>query len=494
MLNEEIHSSIHSVHLFEPVFVRVSLPCLSTNSIHISIMDHVIGLVTKGISRGIAVGSEAVAGRKDRRSLDGAGPRQESATSDDEEDISYVDQAWELDAVYAQVETPPVQAATVGTSVDDIVSSFLQAHQSSLQAQITPKPLPNDMSVILPQRRPKDRSRGFVRAYAPVLSDAGISQDVFIDFLNAFDRGSKAAPIFDVINIACFGLSMVPSTICIAVSASVGTVNQVAQELHRNYKTNQFLDKVNQALFMPRGLFAMVMAYNPDKPDEAILRVDTSVDATSTALYKTLTTGDESSNLKQKFRRLRKSSGKSTDLTFPECAPLIYPSLDLVAQSNELTNTKSGPLSINLRSPVVQDYLDRRAQAEFAQNNPNSKLNSTLPPQDKKYVNRFADPDHPVNAGSIYALVSGGTWDPVARSRVRRAESRAKKLGQPPLTDQEKHDAYMGRVVRGKSMGTPSKKIPVIGRILKKDVLYLTIVNLPSAEEMERIKRELDNA
>lgn len=41
--------------------------------------------------------------------------------------------------------------------------------------------------VIIPQRRPRNKDRGFVRAYAPVLDDCGISQDVFLRFLEYLD-------------------------------------------------------------------------------------------------------------------------------------------------------------------------------------------------------------------------------------------------------------------------------------------------------------------
>lgn len=41
--------------------------------------------------------------------------------------------------------------------------------------------------VIIPQRRPRDKGRGFVRAYAPVLEDSGISQEVFLQFLEYLD-------------------------------------------------------------------------------------------------------------------------------------------------------------------------------------------------------------------------------------------------------------------------------------------------------------------
>jgi hypothetical protein len=45
--------------------------------------------------------------------------------------------------------------------------------------------------VIIPQRRPRNKDRGFVRAYAPVLGDCGISQEVFLQFLEDWDKASK---------------------------------------------------------------------------------------------------------------------------------------------------------------------------------------------------------------------------------------------------------------------------------------------------------------
>lgn len=41
--------------------------------------------------------------------------------------------------------------------------------------------------VIIPQRRPRNKDRGFVRAYAPVLRDCGIDQEVFLQFLEYLD-------------------------------------------------------------------------------------------------------------------------------------------------------------------------------------------------------------------------------------------------------------------------------------------------------------------
>jgi hypothetical protein len=47
--------------------------------------------------------------------------------------------------------------------------------------------------VIIPQRRPRDKKRGFVRAYAPVLESCGIDQKTFLD-LPCLDPGGQMAP------------------------------------------------------------------------------------------------------------------------------------------------------------------------------------------------------------------------------------------------------------------------------------------------------------
>lgn len=51
-----------------------------------------------------------------------------------------------------------------------------------------PEPLPRlPCPVIIPQRRPRNKDRGFVRAYAPILGDSGIDQEVFLQFLEYLD-------------------------------------------------------------------------------------------------------------------------------------------------------------------------------------------------------------------------------------------------------------------------------------------------------------------
>lgn len=480
-------------------------------------MDRVIGFATRGISLGIATASEAVAGRKENKKRIEAQREiengRDSQTELDDSDQDLAERAWELDEAGTE-QTPPAyevqDTETTPVSAEVVALSFIDNHRNAIDAPFEHKPLPQP--VILPQRRPRERSRGFIRAYAPSLGEcSGIDQNTFIDFINDFDKASKASPIFNVINIACFGIGLVPSTICMAVSTAVGTANAVAQELQTRYRTNKYLDNINESLFMPRGLYVMVMAYNPDEADQPILQADIS-DPTAISLVKSLSRTSNTNILSQKLSRFRLASGTvKHDIQMPEPAPLIYPALDQAyllntpnqtpqpqSQSQSLIPTQSTTSTkIKTKSPTtisttttIQTYLDHRSQTLFKTTNPTSKLSQTYGPQ-PKFTNRFCDPNHPVNSGSIFGLISGGTFDPIAAGRVRRAEYHAQRHGGVPLTESERHDAYMGRKVRGRSTGTPSREIPILGKMLKKGVLYLVVVNLPGDEEVRLMRREL---
>lgn len=45
--------------------------------------------------------------------------------------------------------------------------------------------------VVIPQRRPGSKTRGFIRAYAPVLSNHDIDQETFLTFLKSFHKASQ---------------------------------------------------------------------------------------------------------------------------------------------------------------------------------------------------------------------------------------------------------------------------------------------------------------
>jgi len=94
------------------------------------------------------------------------------------------------------------------------------------------------LPVVLPQRRPSDRSRGFVRAYAPDLGDCGISQEMFMLFLEKFDKSTQANPMLLTLNIAAVGLEFAPIPSIYGMLAAIGVhqATVVAMELNSRSK------------------------------------------------------------------------------------------------------------------------------------------------------------------------------------------------------------------------------------------------------------------
>ena len=126
-------------------------------------------------------------------------PKYTSEEENDEAD-------WELnDAAEQQIAGTPTRAidehnpevSSLGDKerqhyVDRIVVSFIGQHPPSYSEGPNKLPCP----VIVPQRRPRDKTRGFIRAYAPVLSECGIDQRTFLQFLETMDKASKVGHFF----------------------------------------------------------------------------------------------------------------------------------------------------------------------------------------------------------------------------------------------------------------------------------------------------------
>jgi len=165
--------------------------------------------IVKGIGSGIGLAAEAIAHNKEKKALERERSRspntQARSTSPypsdkdhndddegddgDDDDFHHDEEEWALDAAAGELDPPPAYDELKDVPVDDVVASFMEKHPAPTQARAF-RPLP--CPVILPQRRPKDKTRGFVRAYAPVLGEcSGIDQETFLDFLADFHKSSK---------------------------------------------------------------------------------------------------------------------------------------------------------------------------------------------------------------------------------------------------------------------------------------------------------------
>lgn len=130
----------------------------------------------------------------------------DDSTSDDDSDIVEVDDeaAWELDDMaervappsYAESETVLAAPATADNESEESKVKKEEQMIRNLLSMAGPPPNPVQRipcPVIIPQRRPRNKDRGFVKAYAPVLDDCGVSQEVFLKFLKDWLAASQVS-------------------------------------------------------------------------------------------------------------------------------------------------------------------------------------------------------------------------------------------------------------------------------------------------------------
>ncbi|KIW29631.1 uncharacterized protein PV07_05434 [Cladophialophora immunda] len=340
--------------------------------------------VTKGVGSLIGLAAEAHAQHKNKKTSPvarrhdaledsngapksrGAAVQHEAQDIDEQESLS--DEEEEEDAFALDSILPP--------SYDEAISPS----SSSTTPFTTIKPLP--APIILPQRRPHRSSRGFIRAYAPVLqTHKNISQAAFLQFLKDFQQSSRASPVFHAINIGAMAAGFAPSVIAMAVSMSVQAGVKYASAAQERMRTNSFLDKANREMFWPVGLHAMITTFAPGQTDQSILDVDTG-------------------------RPLPSSGGTGRrELAIPQSAPLIFPDVD-----DEADDDGQPASSWKRSTKFVSSYFDRRAQAAYPSTYADAlQADSNGRPS---FASRFSDPNHPANSGSPLALLTGGIINP----------------------------------------------------------------------------------
>ena len=451
------------------------------------------------------------------------GANEDDSDSAGDDALHPADEAWALDDATEKLAPTDYDLTEheehAPAPVDDVVQRFLQTH--AIQQKFDHRPIP--APVIIPQRRPRDKTRGFVHAYAPVLGEcSGIDQETFIDFIQDFYKASLASPVFDVINMAGIVVGFVPNPITMGVSIATQAVAQTGREIQVNtdpipreeicslfmqsrVRRNTYLDQMNEALFKPRGLFAMIMTFKTDS-ESPLLSFDTS--SSSIALYKSLNTPD--AKWKQNLRNLRLAAGTSkSEASLPEPAPLIFPVIDEAAASAatsldpkdpsasdpslrpQPTKSHSTKETLHNAGQAMTDYLDRRARGVYDSANPNSHLAVPHNPSEHQYASRFSDPNHPANSGSIVALITGGRFDPQRGQRIRKAERRAWRHGYQ-LNEAEVEQAAMNRRLPRRRIDGTMKPKGLIARAFHQDILYLMICNMPSESELREYQQALE--
>lgn len=288
------------------------------------------------------------------------GDKNSTPYDDDTESLSEDEETWAMDEANAAVAEPDQEADTPVASTKEKYGADAQPTIQSMTTTILTKcpPPPTTipklpLPVILPQRRPGNKQRGFVYAYAPALSANGIDEATFLSFIKTFHRATHASPILSVVFVSAAMAGFVPEVAAQITSTAIKLAAGAAMELQRRQRTNSFLDEVNERLFKPRGIYAMVMSFKPEqkRPIDAV-----SLDVESLILKR------EQSNSGTFIGALKVGAGTTYgDIELPESTPLQFPDLDKAVASGD--TEKSAKLKT--AGKCLADYYDRRAQALY---------------------------------------------------------------------------------------------------------------------------------
>lgn len=161
-----------------------------------------------------------------------------------EEALEYDEEQWDLDDAQRDLKLPLPSPESPHSDNEPESSSAEQKTIRNVHkltdAFIAKHPVPEYMShseklgvpVVLPQRRPKERHRGFIRAYAPVLGVKGIDEDTFLEFVETFDKASQASPWIQAINLANFATIPLAPPFSILVSIALQVAVDTTTEMH----------------------------------------------------------------------------------------------------------------------------------------------------------------------------------------------------------------------------------------------------------------------
>lgn len=195
----------------------------------------ILRAINKTISTGLGLAGEKYSNHKDRKlalteqkqkggefdvHVHEIGDRSRSG-----DNIASDERIWALDEAaglpsynaseFQQQQYPGVER-TVADLVHD-VTTLREREADPIEFDTARIPYP----IIIPQRRPGSKARGWARAYPPGLEAKGIDQDTFLGFLQSFETASQGDPWLRALYVAGNIVGLVPGHITLAVSLSV---------------------------------------------------------------------------------------------------------------------------------------------------------------------------------------------------------------------------------------------------------------------------------
>lgn len=270
---------------------------------------------------------------------------------------------WDLDEAQDRLLGAAQQPPPTSELIDDahLAESFAQQYPLSPSYERPFLQYP----VVLPQRRPRTRARGFVRAYAPDLNAFGIDQDMFLDFVDRANQSCRGCEALGLLNFAALmAIPLGSPAIGMAVSVVLQLAIKATIAMDGRRKSNNFFDAANRDFFIPRGLFCLVITWNPEIDDPYVtFNMNQTIDSA-------MARGGEGNfqKLKHKFQKANAESP-----FIPEIAPLEFPALDRMDIDPE-TKKKHDTMKEKARRKIefAAGYRDKRAQARFVRSHPHA--------------------------------------------------------------------------------------------------------------------------
>lgn len=210
--------------------------------------NKIVGFAVKGVAAGIGLASESIHHHKEKKreknlaesDASARGNSSSASLPNTHEPVDEIpreeddEEQWQLDEAQEEIvpQTSQVHEKKKSTrNLTVIVEEFVCKYPPPQYGYPAAIPRLLALPVILPQRRPKGRSRGFIRAYAPVLADCGIDQAMFLDFLETFNQATEASPWINAINLAGIAGFFVSPGISIAITVAIQIAMKVATEV-----------------------------------------------------------------------------------------------------------------------------------------------------------------------------------------------------------------------------------------------------------------------
>ncbi|KAJ0167462.1 hypothetical protein CTA2_2505 [Colletotrichum tanaceti] len=350
-------------------------------------------------------------------------------------------------------------------------------------------PLP----VILPQRRPENRARGFLRAYAPLLADVGIDETTFLDFVDTFNKALEPSPWINALNLAGFAGSAMPEPASMLFGFGVEYATEAALEGHSRYSSNVFLDRVNSRFFHPRGLVCLVVTWQPDIGNNQLhVNFDGEVSASRPNPGVSERIGDmaaQRTSAKDGWQGMKGQIGEMMKMSngnfnWPEPAPLVFPATKSgMAESGSEDGTKKKKNALDRMEIWMEDMSDKRAQTKWAAENSDKPAASLMP--NHEFRSRYADPNHPAASGDLVALVTGGRWTYVDKKKDKKS-----KKDKESREEEEEEEGGSQGLTRAADSGKPEGDKPGKDDVRKAPDSVKKEASSEEDERDERLKKE----